>query len=409
MQSFSRFVSRAPVPFTVSVALTAAVLLAACHHKEPPAPPKIPEVVTTTVQSKNVPVSTEYVAQTQSSRLVNIYARVSGFLDRRVYTEGAVVKEGEVLFLIDPKPFQAQLDQAEAALAKQTAAYEVARANLARTRPLTELNALSQKDLDDASGQFHSAAAGVEQAKAQVESARLNLSYCTVTSPVAGVTGAALQQDGTYISPQNSQLSTVMVLSPIWVNFSLSENEIQKFRTLITRGLLETPEHHAFVVEIILLDGTIFPHTGRITFAEPMYDSQSGTFLVRASVDNPDGILRPNQYVRVRLKGAVRPNAILVPQRSVQMGAKGHFVWVVSRNGTVEPRPVAVGEWNGDDWFINEGLQAGEQIVVDGGLTLRPGAQVKVAPVEGGQGSAPAGGEPPPDGDGKAGAEGPTP
>lgn len=385
---------RAARKVALGMACLAALNLGGCGKEEKTgAPPTAPAVTVMEVVPGDMPVVAEYVAQTQSSRQVNIYARISGFLDRRLYTEGAAVREGQVLFQIDPKPFQVQLDQARAALAKQEAALEVARANLARTRPLAELNALSQKDLDDATGQSQSAAAAVDQAKAQLESAKLNLSYCTITSPVNGVAGAALQQEGTYISPQNSQLATVMLLSPMWVNFSLSENEMQKLRGDIKKGLLRTPKHGSYVIEIVLVDGTIFPHTGRITFADPSYNSQTGTFLIRVSVENPGGVLRPNQYVRVRVKGAVRPNAILVPQRSVQQGSKGHFVWVVTREGTVELRPVIVGNWHGDDWFIDEGLRAGERIVVDGGLTLRPDVKVAAQPYVGDAGSKAAAGK----------------
>jgi len=358
--------------------LAVALLLPACKGEKKAAAPPPPLVSVVTVSLKDVPVAAEYVAQTQSSHLVNIQARVSGFLDRRLYTEGALVKEGQVLFQMDPKPFQVQLDQAKAALVKQEAALETARLNLERTKPLTEQNALSQRDLDDATGQYQSAAAAVEQSKAQVESAKLNLSYTTINSPVTGVSSSAQQTDGTYISPQNSLLTTVAVLSPIWVNFSLSENEMQRYRNELSRGLLRAPKDENYEVEVILSDGSLFPHTGRITFAEPSYNMQTGTFLLRASVNNPNGILRPNQFVRVRVKGAVRPKSVLVPQRSVLRGSKGHFVWVVDKEGKAEQRPVVVGDWRGDDWFIYEGLSAGEQVVVDGGLTLHPGVSVSV-------------------------------
>lgn len=364
-----------------------AIFLAACTSDKasPTASPKPPTVSVMEVVPRDVPVAFEYVAKTQSSHLVNIQARVSGFLERRLYTEGAVVKEGQILFQMDDKPFRVQLVQAEAVLAKQMAAYETARLNLARTKPLAEQNALSQKDLDDATGQHQSTAASVEQAKAQVEAAKLDLSYTTISSPVTGVSSSALQTDGTYISPQNSLLTTVAVLSPMWVNFGISENEMQRYRDQIARGVLVTPEHMEYAVEIILVDGSIFPHTGRMTFAEPSYDPQTGTFLVRISVPNPNGILRPNQYVRARLKGAVRPKAILVPQRAVQQGAKGHFVWVVSADDKAEQRPVTVGEWHGNDWFIYEGLARGERVAVDGTLTLQPGMAVSVASPAAGQ------------------------
>jgi membrane fusion protein, multidrug efflux system len=370
------------VPFLI---IAAAFIFTSCKSEKKTPVPAPAAVTIIDVVQQDVPVTFEYVAQTQSSHLVQIHARVSGFLERRMYTEGAFVKSGQVLFQMDAKPFQVQLDHAIAALAKQEAAYETARLNLERVKPLAEQNALSQKDLDDARGRYQSDAAAVEQARAQVENAKLNLSYTTITSPVSGISSSALQTDGTYISPQNSLLTTVAVLSPIWVNFSISENEMQSYRDQIDRGLLRTLKSQKYTVEIVLVDGSVYPHTGQITFAEPSYNAQTGTFLIRASVDNPKGVLRPNQYVRARLKGLIRPKAILLPQRSVQQGPKGHFVWVVDRESKVEQRPVVVGGWHGDGWFIFEGLKSREQVVVDGGLTLRPGMAVSTKPHPTGQ------------------------
>jgi membrane fusion protein (multidrug efflux system) len=365
-----------------AVSVTAAILFCAllpgCGGGEKKQAERPVEVTTVTVTPRDTPVAIEYIAQTQSSHLVNIQARVSGFLERRVYTEGAVVKTGQVLFLMDKKPFKAQLDAAAAALSRQKAAFETARLNLERTKPLTEQHALSQKDLDDATGSYQSSAAAVEQAKAQLETARLNLSYCTINSPVTGITSAAQQQDGAYINQTNSLLTTVAVLDPMWVNFSISENEMNKFRNDVKKGLLREPKDGSYDIEIIMVDGSLFPHTGKITYATPSYSAQTGTFMLRATVDNPNGILRPNQYVQARIKGATRPNSITVPLRAVQQGAKGHFVWVINRQGKAESRPVVVGEWYGDTWFITEGLRSGEQVVVDGGMTLRPGAAVTV-------------------------------
>ncbi len=365
----------------VMLSLGTALALAGCEKKTETMTPPPPTVTLVTVAPRDVPVSAEYVAQTQSSQQVNIQARVSGFLEKRVYTEGATVKAGDVLFLMDKKPFQVQLDGAKAALTRQKTAMETSRLNLERTKPLAAKNALSQKDLDDAIGSYESMAAAVEQAQAQVATAELNLSYCTITAPVAGITSAAQQQEGTYINMQNSALTTVAVLSPIWVNFSISENELKKLRDQITTGHLRPPRDDNYEVEIILVDGALYPHSGRITFKSPSFNAQTGTFMIRASVVNPDGILRPNQYVRVRLKGATRPNAVIVPQRAVQQGAKGHFVWTVNKEGKSEYRPVEVGDWFGDGWFITEGLRSGDQVVVDGGLTLRAGMPVTVKPL----------------------------
>jgi len=339
-----------------------------------------PAVLVLEVQPKDGPVTFEKIAQTQSSQMVNIQARVNGFLDRRLYTEGAMVKKGQILFQLDPKPFQVQVNQARAALSKQEANLKASRLNLERIKPLAEANALSKKDLDDATSRFQSETASLEQSKAQLESALLNLSYTTITSPVDGISGAAQQAEGTYIGSQNSLLTTVAVLSPIWVNFSISENEMLKYRKEIARGTLKVPQGEKYLVEVVLADGTLLPQTGRITFASPSYNPQTGTFLIRASLANPSGALLPNQFVRVRLKGAIRPHAILLPQRAVQQGPKGHFVWVVGKDDRVEQRPVTVGEWKGDDWFISEGVKGGEKVVVDGGLALNSGIQVKAQP-----------------------------
>ena len=296
----------------------AVTLVAGCGREAPKPPAKGPiEVTVQTVERQNVPVTAVYVAQTQSSQAVNIQARVAGWLDKRVYVEGSVVKNGQILFQMDPKPFQAQLDAAQAALQRQQAALQVATQNLNRTKPLAQQNALSQKDLDDAQGQYEQTAAAVEQAKAQVTTAQLNLSYTTIRSPVDGVSSYAVVADGTYMSPQNSQLTTVSVLTPMWVNFSVSENEMERIRNDVRAGLLQLPEGGKFIVEIEMVDGNLFPYTGLITFADPSYNATTGTFMLRATVNNPSGVLRPNQYVRVRLKGATRPNAIVVPQRAV--------------------------------------------------------------------------------------------
>ncbi len=366
--------------------------LAGCGNK-PPTPLAVPlEVTLLTIVPTDSPVSAEYVAQTQSSQLVNIQARVSGFLDKRVYTEGAVVKTGQVLFQMDPKPFQVQVDAAVAVVQRNQAALEVATASLKRTKPLVQQNALSQKDLDDAQGQYEQSEAAVAQAQAQLETARLNLSYTTITSPVDGITSSAAITDGSYLSPQNSQLTTVSVITPIWVNFSLSENQVQRLDNETKSGRIRLPKDRNMTVEIERSDGSLYPFTGKITFANPSYNSETGTFLLRATVDNPEGQLRPNQYVRVRLLGAVRPNAILVPQRAVQQGAKGHFVWLIDEAGKAEVRSIIVGEWQRDNWFVNDGLNAGEKVVVDGAQRLYQGATVQVMPAVSKDAAAPAAG-----------------
>lgn len=366
-------------------AFTTIVAVSGCgkHEKTRSERKQHPVKVTfVTVTPRDTPVSFEYAAQVQSSRQVNIQARVAGFLDRRVYTEGARVKVGQTLFLMDQKPFKVQLDEAEAALARQRAALYVARKNLARVKPLAAAHALSQRELDDAIGKFESTAAAVAQAKALVEQAKLNLSYTVIKSPVDGITSYALQQDGTYLNASNSLLTTVAVTSPSYVNFSLSENDRLRFHREMERGLLRGPKDKNFKAEIVLADGSIFPYTGQVTFTNPMFNPQTGTFLIRVTVANPQNWLRPNEFVRVRLKGAVRPNAILIAQRAVQQASKGHFVWVINKDNRAEPRPVRLGDAYKNDWFIYSGLRAGDKVVVDGALMLRPGAPVEAEPAK---------------------------
>jgi len=378
MRSFP--MSRARLGLCIVAPIVVVALLAGCGREAPKPPEKGPiDVSAIAIERKDVPITAIYVAQTQSSQAVNIQARVSGWLDKRLYVEGSVVKNGQVLFQMDPKPFQAQLDSAQAALQRQQAAMQVAKANLDRTKPLTQQNALSQKDLDDATGQYEQTQAAVEQAKAQLVTAQLNLSYTTIRSPVDGVSSYAVVADGTYLNPQNAQLTTVSVLTPMWINFSISENEMERIRNDVRAGLLKLPEGGKFVVEVEMVDGNLFPYNGQITFADPSYNPTTGTFLLRATVKNPEGVLRPNQYVRVRLTGAIRPNAVVVPQRAVQQSAKGHFVWVINKDNQAELRPVTTGDWKGEGWIISEGLNAGDRVVVDGGVRLTPGAAVKAA------------------------------
>jgi membrane fusion protein (multidrug efflux system) len=378
--SLSPRLTRASWVFLVVVLISSSPL-AGCKKAPPQQALHAIPVTVLQVEPRDVPVNFEFIAQTQSSHEVEIRARVNGFLDKRLYTEGDVVKEGQILFLMDKKPFQAKVDGAAAALARQRAAMENARSNLERVKPLAAQNALSQKDLEDATGAYEMSAAAVEQAKTQLQTAQLNLSYCTIPSPLTGISSAALQQDGAYINEANSQLATVTGLSPLWANFSLSENELKRYYDQVDSGRIRPPKNKNFLVEIVLVDGSIFPQTGRITFVAPSFNPKTGTFLFRVSFDNPKGWLRPNQYVRARLKGCIRPKAIVIPQRAVQQGAKGHFVWLVTK-GRVDPQPVVLGDWHGSDVFVEQGLKADSQVVVDGGLLLQPGAPVTAKPLQ---------------------------
>jgi membrane fusion protein (multidrug efflux system) len=359
--------------------ILAAGLLPGCGKDQKGGAQRPPaEVTAVTITPRDTPVVFEWVGQTESSHMVEIRSRVDGFLDKRVYEEGSLVKVGQVLFRIDPRNFQAALQQAKGELAQQQARWTTAKANLARIKPLADQNAVSKKDLDDATGQEQATAASVLSAQGKVREAELNLSYTIITSPVTGLSSQAKKQDGTYISATDSLLTYVAKMNPMWVTFSMSENEYLLSREAVKERTLLFPPGEKFVVELVLADGSIYPLQGHLIFADPSFSKETGTFLLKATMENPKGILKPGQFVRVRLKGAIRPNAILAPRRAVFEGAKGHFVWCVDKQGTAEVRNVTVGEWHDDDIFITKGLAANDRVIVDGVMMLAEGTPVKI-------------------------------
>jgi len=356
------------------------LFLTGCGDKTAEAPPMAPpKVVVEKIQPTDAPLTFEWVAKTASSRRVEIFSRVEGFLDKREYTEGTMVNAGDVMFVMDKKPFEAQLNAAKAELSQQEARMVTAKANLDRVEPLARQNAVAKKELDDALGNYNAASAAVEAAKAKVVQNELDLGYCTIETPVTGLASYAIKREGSYIGfGKDALLTYVAQLQPMWIEFSISENQILKHNENVQKGVIHDPDNFDFAVEVVLADGTIYPHTGKITFADASLSETTGTFLLRAEVDNPDKVLRPGQFVRARLKGATRPNAILVPQRAVQQGAKGSFVWVINEEGKAQFNPVVVGPWYEEQWFIDSGLKGGETIVVDGALKLRVDVPVEI-------------------------------
>jgi membrane fusion protein (multidrug efflux system) len=356
-------------------------LAAGCSKEAAPPPRPVPQVSVITVKGQTIPYSPSFVAQTESSRQVNIVARVSGFLDRIAYTEGQTVKQGQLLFQIDPKPFEAQLDAAKGELQAQQARLATATANLARVKPLAQQNALSQADLDRAQGDFDSASAAVVSAKAKVKEAELNLGYTRIESPVSGASSRALQRQGAYINAvgDSANLTYVAVIDPIWVTFSISQNQLAGFREAKQKGQIVEPASNNYEIELVLPDGTRYPYRGKINFLEPSFSQDTGSFLVRGVIPNPKLDLRPGMFVTAHVLGAMRPNAIVVPQLAVQQGSNGHLVYVVKDDGTAEVRPVVVGDYVGDkDIVVLTGLREGDRLVVEGALRTVPGQPVRV-------------------------------
>jgi len=358
-----------------------ALLAAGCSKEAPQAqrPPPVVSVIAVTPQS--IPYIATFVAQTESSRQVDIVARVSGFLDRIAYPEGELVKEGQLLFQLDPKPFEAQLDAAKGEVLAQQARFTTADSNLKRIKPLAQQNAMSQADLDRAQGEFDSARAAVFSAQAKMKQAELNLGYTTIRAPVTGFTGRALQRQGAYINAvgDSAKLSYVAAVDPMWVNFSVSQNQIAKMRELVQKGQLTMPKNMDYEVEIIMSDGKPYPQTGKINFADPTFSQETGSFLVRAVIPNSKKDLRPGMFVTANVKGGTRQNAVIVPQLAVQQGSNGHLVYVIKEDGTAEIRPVVVGDYSGEKGIlVADGLRSGDRVVVDGALKVIPGQPVKI-------------------------------
>jgi membrane fusion protein (multidrug efflux system) len=326
-----------------------------------------------------------FVAQTESSRQVDIVARVSGYLDRIAYREGELVREGQVLFQLDQKPFLAQLDAAKGELLAQQARFATAKANLERVKPLAAQDALSRADLDRAQGDYDAANAAVFGASAKLREAELNLGYTVIRAPVLGLASRSSQRQGAYVNAMsdNARLTYVAALDPIWVNFSVSQNQTAKLKSMVEKGEVVPPPKLDFDVELIMSDGVLFAQKGRINFADPSFNQETGTFLVRAQLPNPKQELRPGMFVTARLSGATRPNAIVVPQLAVQQGSNGHLVYVVKQDGVAEVRPVVVGDYYGDkDIVIVTGLQKGDRVVVEGAMRVVPGQPVKIVEPE---------------------------
>lgn len=378
--------------------LAAATLLAACGGGAPsqagPADPPPAPVTLLEVKTQTVPVRFEYVGRTAGSREAEVRARVEGVLERRSYQESGYVKAGQTLFLIDPRPYAAQVEQAAAALAQAQAQQTQARRNLERERSLEASGMTTKRSLDDALAAVDTTEAAVKMAQARLTEAKLNLSYTTVTAPVSGYASRALKSEGTLVRPgEDSLLTTVSQLDPMHVDFSVSEAERLRIDRDIAEGRLALPDpaKGGQTVSVKLADGTIFPRQGRLAFVDARINPATGAFDARALVPNPDRTLRPGQFVRVIVEGSERPSAIVLPQRAVMEGPQGKFVYVAARSAQGQevalPRPVAVGEWvelNGERlWVIDAGLKAGEQVVVEGMGKLFPlpgGAPIVVGP-----------------------------
>ena len=352
------------------------LLAAGCGKEEKAAPPPPPAVEVSEVIRKDVPVYMEWVGTTDGLVNATIQAQVTGYLVKQNYREGELVKKGQVLFEIDPRTFQAAVDAAKGSLAQAEARWETAKANLQRVRPLAAKNAVSQKDLDDNIGAELSNRAAVESAKAQLDTAQLNLGFTRVDSPVDGIAGIAKAQIGNLVGPgQIQELTAVSTVDPIKAYIAISEQEYMKFRR---KQGVKTAESSAEAIplELILADGTVYPHKGRVALADRQVDVKTGTMRIGALFPNPGNLLRPGQYGTVRATMETKKGALLVPQRAVTEVQGKFLVAVVGADNAVELRPVTPAERVGSLWVIDKGVNPGERVVVEGVQKVKTGVRV---------------------------------
>jgi len=356
------------------------LLLALCFSctTHPEKEDKTVKVTGFIVEPHTIPVTLEFVGVAESSHPVEIWSRVEGYLDKINYKEGSFVHEGDLLFEIDPNQFEVAVKEAQANLEKEMANLSAAQKSVDRLKPLFEQKAASRKDLDDAMAQLSAEQATVSMYQAKLDDVHLNLGYASIRSPISGMTSRAKYREGTLITPGvNGQLTTVAVLDPIWVNLNISDSYFLLSQREIAAGELTIPKDNQFDVVLTLADGSIYPYHGTVEFVSPLLDPSTGTLGVRAVFSNPNFLLKPGQFVRASAIGATRPNAIIVPQKAVQQGENGRYVYVIKR-GKAEMRNVETGSWYKDYWIIKSGLKKGEVVVVDGVNKISPGKKVEL-------------------------------
>ena len=384
-----------------------ALILAACGQGPQGGPQGFPpaQVTVATVATRDLPVSWEYVGQTAGSKDVEVRARVTGILEKRLYNEGGAVRAGQPLFEIDPKPLQAQMNAAQAEVARAQAQVAQAEREAARLKPLAERRAVGQKEADDALSAADLARANLKAVEARAAEVQLNLGYTRVVAPVGGLSSRSMKSEGSLVNANETLLTVISQVDPIWVPFNISENEQLAINRAVASGSLVLPKDNGFDVSIKLADGSVFPRGGRINFADTRINPATGTYEMRAEIPNRDQALKPGQFVRVQLKGALRKDAVAVPQTAVLDGPQGKFVYTPGKDkdgkDVALPRPVTLGPWVEADgqnlWIVESGLKAGDQVIVDGvARVMAPGSPIMTGPPPGAPGAPGAAGTPVP-------------
>jgi membrane fusion protein (multidrug efflux system) len=357
----------------------AALVLVACGKKDPPAPPAV-AVSIVTVAPQPATVFADYVAQTEAVNTVEIRPRVGGVLEKQVPIEGERVKVGALLFVIDQQPYIAALAQATAALAQSEAALVQSQRDLARAKSLSEIDAVSQQELDAAVAKNEANLASVDASRAMVRTATLNLGYTTITSPINGVMGRAQLRLGGMVTANSTVLTTLYQTDTMYVNFSISEQRLLTLQRQLGRAPnQDSPTPPPF--RLFLVDGSEYPQRPRLNFIDPAVDQRTGTLAIRLEVDNPEHLLHAGQFARVQVATAQLADAIVLPQRAIQQLQGKYYVWIVDAEGKAQQRDVQMGPRIDSGWQVQQGLKAGEVVVVDGVQRLKPGSAVNATPL----------------------------
>jgi membrane fusion protein (multidrug efflux system) len=374
--SFPRLTMKNSLP-RILFAVICTMFAFACKKEEAPPPPPPPEVKVAVVLQKTVPIYVENIGETTGAVDVEIRARVEGFLQTINFEEGSFVKKGQLLYTIDPQPLRAALAESNGRLAQAQATLSKAQQDVARYKPLVEQNAISKEEYETSISAEQAAKASVDAAKAMVQDAELNLGYTNVTSPIDGLIGKSLVKPGNLVGRgENTLLTVVSNVNSVHVRSNISERDYLKLARARSRG----PAKNSF--DLVLADGSVHKYKGSLVFADRSVDPTTGTLGIEATFPNPDGLLRPGQYARLRAVIDEKPNAILVPQIAVQELQGTYSVAVVGADNKVSLRSVQAGERIGSLWVIDSGLNAGEKIVVEGLQKVREGVTVNPTVVE---------------------------
>jgi membrane fusion protein (multidrug efflux system) len=364
--------------FSLSLLLSAMTQAAAPAQATPPPPAVSVEAVAV----GNQPLVLEYPALTAGYKQVQVRAQVNGILRERSYVEGSKVKQGQVLFVIDPKPYEAALARAKGTQAQTQARTWQTERELKRIRELQKRGFASEKELDDATSNYEQSKANLESAKADVQSRQIDLDYTTVEAPISGASSQETVSEGSLMvagDPNASLLTSITQLDPLYVNFSYPDADAERFRREIQAGTVRLPDGRKLSAELKMSDGSLYPLKGTVDFIDSLINTGTGSVSARVVIPNPDLKLFPGQFVRVLIEGLSIPDAISVPQRAISQTPAGTAVFVVDEQNIAQVRPVILGSTIGERWIIKSGLKAGEQVVVEGLPKVRPGMPVTIS------------------------------